>query len=221
MLNSVALRDGRVFAIGGEASSALSPLNEVLMPDATEWSARAPLPEPGSGSAAVVGSDGRVYVVGPRALQAYRPDDDAWDECPPLPTERRGLAATVAGSRIYTFGGTPAGSGVTLSLTEIYDVESAKWVAGPDSPTPVAWAAACTLRDGRLLLVGGFDGRDYVREVRVFDPRLEEWADGPPLRRGRANFALAAFDGFIFAVGGESRPGPLAAVEMLDQGAVT
>jgi hypothetical protein len=83
------------------------------------------------------------------------------------------------------------------------------------------WAATATLlRDGRLLVVGGysFAEKDTLRSADLFDPQTENFTPAAPMRDDR-NFATAALlpSGKVLVAGGFSETrGTLAVAEIYD-----
>ena len=71
----------------------------------------------------VGGDDDREgWVTG--ALQRYDPRADEWTQLPPMRTKRHGMAAAVAGDRLWTFGGSPCAQFAARSIVESYDLTS-------------------------------------------------------------------------------------------------
>lgn len=90
----------------------------------------------------------------------------------------------------------------------------------PPSPEPpgTLWTAtnpmlvarqehtATLLPDGRVLVIGGRDGRNYLDAVEVFDPTSETWTSAEPLAVPRAGHtAVLLADGRLLVAGGLSR----------------
>lgn len=62
------------------------------------------------------------------------------------------------------------GQATNHSSTEIFDVESLSFTAGPDLSEGRANLVAVGLTDGRILFCGGFNGNNEVATVDIYDP---------------------------------------------------
>lgn len=92
---------------------------------------------------AVAAVGGKLCAIGGRlrlnfrqnldVTEEYDPATDAWRRRSPLPTARSGIAAAVAGGRIYVFGG--EGAEGTFVENEAYDPATDTWQAAPPMPT--------------------------------------------------------------------------------------
>ena len=127
MLAAVTGRAGRIYVLGGFDPHHGTARATVWAwwPGQTRWHARARMPIPLFGLAAVRASDGHIIAMGgssgatingryvvSRAVEAYDPSRNTWRLLPSMPTARANLAVATAGVRIYAIGGTP---------TRIYD----------------------------------------------------------------------------------------------------
>src|SRR2546425_745607 len=102
----------------------------------SQWQSVTPLPTARFGSAAVLGPDGRIYVLGRTndngelaTVEAYDPTTKswAWATVASLPTPRFGLAAVLGpDGRIYALGGTNDNSSA-LTTVEAYDPTRDNW----------------------------------------------------------------------------------------------
>lgn len=79
---------------------------------------------------------------------------------------------------------------------------------------------ACAL-DGRLLVVGGYDRAEALRDAETYDPATNAWSawGGAGLRAARARFGAARLGGRLFALGGSDGHAELASVEVFSGGA--
>ncbi len=179
----VALPDGRVLVTGGTSATEQSLTSSYLFdprPGRERWTKTGALHTPRSSPTAVLLSDGRVLVlggydmrqkeslwgaVGPGALLAgYRPNS------PPGP--RATIAPPANNGPLFTV---PA-----IATAELFDPASGTW--SPTGPMHAAryGAAAVTLVDGRVLVVGsrdeesvGVGGEVYAGTVdgaEIYDP---------------------------------------------------
>mmetsp|Transcript_8613 Transcript_8613/g.22256 ORF Transcript_8613/g.22256 Transcript_8613/m.22256 type:complete len:464 (-) Transcript_8613:195-1586(-) len=106
---------------------------------------------------------------------------------------------------LYAIGGRNRRRGPVNSV-EMLDTWNGRWVPCPPMPRRRAGGAAAALPDGRLLVVGGYDERGIAEGLLaacdIYDPMMECWAEGEPLRRARWGHGCAALAGKVFAVGG-------------------
>jgi len=68
---------------------------------------------------------------------------------------------------------------------------------------------------GKLVLLGGWDGSQRLSHVQRFHPGSERWEELPPLREPRASLAAAVVSGKI-VVGGYDGGSMLSSVEVFD-----
>jgi N-acetylneuraminic acid mutarotase len=108
---------GLLYAIGGRAGgiSGTTARVDAYDPATDAWSPRAPMPTARGGMASGV-VDGAIVVVGgegnPAApsgvfpeVERYDPATDAWQELPPMPRPRHGMAAVGLDGGLYVPGG--------------------------------------------------------------------------------------------------------------------
>ena len=62
-------------------------------------------------------------------------------------------------------------------------------VGGPDLPAPRARHCAVTLKDGKIIILGG----EPDKSVITFDPTTSAYTSGPDMLNGRENFGCAHF----------------------------
>jgi hypothetical protein len=71
-----------------------------------------------------------------------------------------------------------------------------------DKPTAVSHARAITLR-GLIFVPGGEDSTGVVIDrLEIYDPREQRWYNGPALPAPRSRYALAAWEGQLYLIGG-------------------
>jgi hypothetical protein len=101
--------------------------------------------------------------------------------------------------------------------------------ANPAPPPPLVWtpvpdgfqenfsAAGVVEHNDELWVVGGVDGNGKRDDVRIFDPQLGEWRDGPKLPEGVSHAPLASTGETLYLLGGLTTDDvPLATVYRLD-----
>lgn len=211
--------DGALYAIGGfDTGGGTLASVERWRPGDAGWETVAPLLVAVNHPAAGV-VDGRLVVVGgyrgpflanpTDAVQVYDPATDAWSLVAPLPTQRGGLAAVALAGRLFAVGG--ARDGVSVADVAAYDPAADAWVVHAAMPTPRDHLGVAVL-DGRLHAVGGrTGGHDHgaggdpftLTTHEVYDPAAEAWTVAEAMPTGRSGHAVAAFDGCLYAFGGE------------------
>ena len=155
------------------------------------WKTVSPMPTARMGVAGV-GSDGLIYALGGSttnsvvtatgANEAYATEDDSWVSLAPMPTPRRFASAAVDNcGRIYVIGGgSPNFMPPFTNIVERYSPDTDTWETLPSMPTNRVSAAITTDLDGRIWVMGGFNGTQLTA-VEVFDPESKTWSPRTPL----------------------------------------
>ena len=129
----------------------------------------------------------------------------------PVPIEE--TAAAAAGGKLYVMGGFNAAG---ASLNTVYIFDGIAWSLGPRLPLPLDHPSAATLND-RLYIAGGHsNGRD---SPRVFRLDGSQWTEMAPMHFARGGHALIASAGELYAIGGNTTRGNVAAMEAYDAAA--
>lgn len=175
---SVAVYEGKLYAIGGYEGRANSQAVEVYDPKQDAWTSLAPLPTPRDHLAAAA-AGGKVYAVGGRlkgdyhrnlaVTEVYDPSKDQWSKGADLPTARSGITAAEAGGRLYVFGG--EGAGGTFSENESYDPSRNAWQTMMPMPTARHGLGSAVI-DGRIHVISGgpTPGGSFTNVNEVFAP---------------------------------------------------
>jgi len=174
---AVALRDGGILVTGGLDTHDMNrwqaySSSYVYDPSTTagSWTKVGLLGTARVSPAAAVLPDGRVLVAG----GAYK-DGPAWDY-----TGSSGITLAVAGSTMPgegTGGGgrfddvAPPSVGVALATAELFDPSTGRWSPTGSMRFARAGAAAATLSDGRILVVGPSSSGNGSGDARM-DPRV-------------------------------------------------
>lgn len=92
----------------------------------------------------------------------------------------------------------------TLSSAEVYKVSSNSWSATSPMNVPRSFHMAASLKDGRVLVAGGFDAQgNVVSSAEVYDPATGKWKLVAPMPSARAAGAVMRMpDGRIMLAGG-------------------
>ncbi len=128
----------------------------------------------------------------------------------PLPVALEEAAAAAAGGKLYVIGGFDAAGN---SLRTVWVFDGSTWSAGPGLPLGLDHSSAAT-RDDHVYIAGGHSfGRDSARLFRLDGA---SWTELRPMRHLRGGHALIAFQGRLYAIGGNTSSTNVAAVEMYD-----
>lgn len=230
---------GALYRVGGMTASNASPSEpEVLHSSRSvarysaaenRWEALPDLPAGRSSHDAVV-TGGVLYVVGGWEMRG--PDEESvWADTVltldldnaaewrtiPAPFRRRALAAGTAGGRIYALGGLTPDAGPTLRV-DVLDIATGEWSTGPDLPQAGSLQGfgigAASDRD--RVFMSQADGRVY---------RLGEggasWDPVATLDNPRFMHRLVLHQEQVLAVGGASRAGHLAVIDVMPANGAT
>jgi N-acetylneuraminic acid mutarotase len=110
--------------------------------------------------------------------------------------------------------------GITLASAELYDTSSATWSATANLAIDRESHTATLLRDGRLLVVGGFQGNGAgaLADAELYDPVSASWTATGGLRIARYfHTATLLPDGKVLVAGGlDSASSEIASAELYD-----
>ena len=166
--------EGRLYAIGGTRDDHSI---YVFDPEGRSWETIEIPDDVTRRGAAVVASEGYVYVIGgslsgelSAQLDIYDLAADAWTRGPDLPGASTGVAAVVHNSRIHILGGTGAEGEQrrTLKRHASWRPGDAVWRAEADLPTPRTAADAAVLNGG-IYLIGGGSGGGFFAPFTAMD----------------------------------------------------
>ncbi len=160
--------------------------------DEPRWREAAPMPESRSSHRAVLLGDGRVALVGgyanadratfggPLPILLYDAAADTWTTGPMPEVGRTGLSATVlADGRVLLVGGFGRELGgkiiAGLAVVEIFAPRNNQITSVARAPHGRYAHAAALLRDGRVLVAGGYSTDVGVAYADVYDPVHDAW----------------------------------------------
>ncbi|HLJ56612.1 MAG TPA: kelch repeat-containing protein [Chthonomonadaceae bacterium] len=162
----VLLDNGRVLACGGyqQIGERGGTIRSALLwdPAARTWSATGRMADArelhtatklGGGSVVAAGgfSDGRILA----SAEVYDPATGSWSATGAMRTARFGHAALLVGGALFIIGGRTE-KDVSLAETERYDAAAGAWSLGPPMRQDRFRHTATLLRDGRVLITGGY-----------------------------------------------------------------
>lgn len=213
------LHDGRVLLAGGITNTEVIRGVELYDPETGKWSDAGRL-SVGRDTKATLLTDGRVLVSGgidwnidggkayPLA-EIYDPKTGEWTTTGTLRTARYAHQAILLDDgRVLAVGGYKKGD-MLLASAELYDPKTGLWQPTGNLPSPrVAAGGLVKLRDGRVLVAGGFTGvswekRTYVAGAALYDPKTGFWSETKPMKDKRAGFSMTLLsNGQVLVAGG-------------------
>ena len=138
-------------------------------------------------------------------------------------TEPRESATSASmGSTIYVFGG--KGKGSPLSQVRLKSCEKLDTLKSPMNWERIApmgtgrGDAGAAVVDGKVLVVGGISGHNFLSSVEVYNPSTNTWQMGPSLKAPRSGMGVAVLEGTVYVAGGNRGTGRLRSVERLAPG---
>ncbi|MBO9651700.1 MAG: putative Ig domain-containing protein [Variovorax sp.] len=226
------LRDGRVllaggFGRGGGTSTATA---EVFDPATGTWSPTGSMSQPRDTHTATLLADGRVLVAGGEdasgaalsSAELYDPAAGAWSPASGMNGARAFHTATLLNDgRVLVAGGLGSGGSraARLASAELYDPASGLWSPTGSMGQGRSLQGAALLRNGRVLVAGGNDGKSALASTEVFDAAAGTWSPAGPLAHARYFHTVSATaNGTVIAAGGGDSK-TLASTEVFDPSA--
>jgi Galactose oxidase, central domain/Kelch motif len=201
------LDDGRVLVHGGFLRSSSA---EIYDPDAGTWTATAPTTE--ERPTLTLLADGRVLATGGQepddngapiaSAELYDPRTEEWSATGSMTTARSGHTATLLADGTVLVAGSSGPDDVANAeaSAELYDPSSGTWSATGSMVESRAGHTATLLRDGTVLVAGGYGG---TRSAELYDPGTRTWrATGAMPQAHAAHTATLLPDGNVLVVGG-------------------
>lgn len=163
------LKDGRVLVVGGCHGNILASA-ELYNPNTGTWSATGSMGAPRSGHTATLLHDGKLLATGGAGAlspwpsivgiaEIYDPATGIWRATSsPITAARISHTATLLpNGRVMIVGGGGGVSGtITFNSCELYDPDSETWTATGSLNTPTSTHTATLLKNGKVLVAGGF-----------------------------------------------------------------
>jgi len=177
------------------------------------WVERTPMSGPRS-DLAVVPFQGALYAIGgdspqgvSNAIERWDPTEDTWTALAAKPTAVADIQGAVVGGHIYVPGGRDA-QGNLIQEVEVYLVETNQWTTVAPLFRPLS-AYALVAFEGKLYLLGGWDGAQYRDEVLRYTPEEDRWEVVGKLLYPCGFASAVATNNRIILVGGINADGPL------------
>ena len=183
------------------------------------------LPHPGSRAAAALLTQStvraQVQALAPNTLSPRRSQPGgssaggvvrqapgpAWHLSRMLQPRTGQTATLLSDNRVLIAGGLVPGpsSGDATITAETYATASSRWQAAPAMDTSRDGQFAVGLRNGSVLVGGGFDDSfNLTSSVQIYDPRTNAWLPAAPLPAPAAlQAAVLLQDGEVLVVGGD------------------
>ena len=180
------LPDGKVLVAGGVAGPLLTAdpkATEIYTPSTGLFTAGPALPEARQGHTATLMKDNKVLFIGNSGDNSAAgkvltyisatPASSTWSSTSAAGNVRYNHTATVLDttqSKVLVIGG-----GVTPNSAEIYDIDANTWTATTAMSTARSLHTSTKLLDGRILVVGGYDGKQSLTSIEIYDPSSSAW----------------------------------------------
>jgi N-acetylneuraminic acid mutarotase len=221
---AVELPNGNVLVAGGFDNNIDLGDSEIYHWRTGIWTPTTPMKQLRAAPVAVQLENGRVLVIGggtwTRANQnnvflssceIYDPRTNTWSFTGSMNDARfEDFAAfLLPGHKVLVAGGAGNAPGNPvvpgLNSAEIYDETAGTWRRTSSMSTPRGELAAAILRDGRVLVTGGWphDGAASTNTAEIFDPVTEKWSSAGSMGAARADHvAVVLRDGRVLVAGG-------------------
>ncbi|CAF0889575.1 unnamed protein product [Rotaria sordida] len=134
--------------------------------------------------AAAVYFNGKIYVFGGyrsnrclTSCEILTLSTNQWSIGPTMRENRRGCGAVLYENKIFIIGGS---NGITsLASIEIYDPITNEWITNinriPNELNIPRVGVGITVCNENLYVVGGFDGRNFLKTIEVYDKNNQRW----------------------------------------------
>jgi N-acetylneuraminic acid mutarotase len=215
------LPSGKVLVTGGNTSTAppsFYPTSsaELFDPATGTWAITGSLNTVRTNHTATLLTNGKVLVTGGwdgssaiASAELYDPETENWSSTGNLNAPRCMHTATLLQSgKVLVAGGTDDGDLlVTLASAELYDPGTSTWSSTGRLGEPRVLHTATLLQNGKVLVVGGYEGYLYGPSDReeLYEPIAGEWihtGNLNTLRNGHSSTMLP--DGRILVAGGRN-----------------
>jgi N-acetylneuraminic acid mutarotase len=125
-----------------------------------------------------------------------------WTKIGEMPESRYGHTVDEINGKIYVIGGSINEGSAYPTSSLVYDRSSGEWSQITLYNNSVRGAHNSCLVDGKLYVVGGWDGIRTVATMEMLDPNTGEWTSKMPMPTDRGIAASVTIDGKIYVIGG-------------------
>jgi hypothetical protein len=210
------LDDGRVLVVGGLGEAGATGGAELYDPSTGMWRDIGALSAPRRGHTATLLPDGKVLIFGgtdaagnpPHRAEVFDPATNTWSSFD-APGWTAGPTATLLRTgKVLVVGGWPDGDDAfhlnwLKDYASLFDPATRTWSHTGNLPELRQNPLATLLKDGRVLLTGGYDN-DWgcpVYSTQTYDPVTDSWSTGANLPFGWGHTTTLLPDGRVLAVG--------------------
>ena len=210
------LHDGRVLVAGGLALGLELDAAETYDPKTGQWSAASPMSEARQAPTATLLTDGRVLLAGGfssccslASAETYDPRTNSWSSAGMMSLPRGSFdAVLLKDGRVLIAGGLNADDILfeSMSSAELYNPRSNSWHRIPDMSESRIDAELTVLRNGDVLVSGGFQTPDFtsIAHTEILDVQAENWMPAGSLNVPRgSHLSQLLFDGSVLVAGGD------------------
>ena len=221
------LQDGRVLVVGGLGNGDPGVLAsaELYDPATGRWTSAGKMATPRSDDTATLLEGGQVLVAGGTAdfekvlasAELYDPVTGSWSTLAPMQHARVSASAVLLESGLLLVAGGWDGEGVRTA--ELYDPATGAWTETGDlRDTREGAQTIVLLRDGRVLLTGGFSPTAFRATAETYDPGTGRFTRAGRMTSRRGfHAAVVLRDGSVLVAGGRADfEAPLDTAEIFD-----
>ncbi|MGK3992637.1 kelch repeat-containing protein [Sorangium sp. So ce1024] len=218
------LWNGKVLVAGGEGNGLASwYLYDSVF---NVWATVPSMSESRDESTATLLRNGHVLVVGGVGLmgglmssELYDPASNTSTFAASMTTGRCGHTATLlANGKVLVVGGFGVFSPPStrpVSSAELYDLVTDTWTPAASMSGGRYGHTATLLANGKVLVVGGYDGADYLASAELYDPVSDMWVSARTVGRARSNHTATLLgNGKVLVAGGSGGAELLTSAEL-------
>ncbi len=197
--SGVCALNGKIYVVAGRQNAIQKDVDLMLEydPQTDKWTRKAGLPFK-SHLHTIVPLGGKIYLFNSDMQNnfVYDPNADSWKPVAPNSDKRIPGPCIAYDGKIYIIGGI---HDIIFDLSDRIDVYNPKtdnW--SQKKPMPDVRLGICTVVDGKVLVIGGWQpvpGQRHVRTsraVQVYDPAAEKWENKSDLPFGLVGSAVTS-----------------------------